>query len=140
MPPAPGESRTPRTCWCGRQDCVESWLSGPALAADHAAATGQHLDAVQIVAAMRAGDAVAQATFDRYVDRLAQALAGVINLLDPQVIVLGGGMSNVAELYAQVSRYWGDHVFSDVVRTQLRPAAHGDSSGVRGAAWLAELD
>jgi fructokinase len=85
---------------------------------------------------MRAGDAAARASFTRYADRLARALAAVINLLDPDVIVLGGGMSNVAELYAEVPLRWGAWVFSDVVRTQLLPARHGDSSGVRGAAWL----
>ena len=88
------------------------------------------------MAAMRAGDAAARASFIRYCDRLARALAHVINLVDPDVIVLGGGMSNVAELYEDVPRRWGAWVFSDTVRTQLRPAQHGDSSGVRGAAWL----
>ena len=124
-------------CWCGRCGCLECWLSGPGFAADHAAVTGVALDAVQIVASMRAGDAAAQASFGRYAARLARALASVINVLDPQVIVLGGGMSNVAELYERVPRLWAPHVFSDVVRTVLRPALHGDSSGVRGAAWLA---
>ncbi|MDE2254291.1 MAG: ROK family protein, partial [Betaproteobacteria bacterium] len=89
-----------------------------------------------IVGAMRAGDAIARASVVRYCDRLARALAHVINLLDPEIIVLGGGMSNVNELYAEVPRRWGSWVFSDVVRTRLVPAFHGDSSGVRGAAWL----
>ena len=133
----PGEQRAPRVCWCGRADCVETWLSGPALAADHAAMTGQRLDAAQVVAAMRAGDAAAQASVERYAARLARALAQVINLLDPDVIVLGGGMSNVAALYDAVPRLWAPQVFSDSVRTVLAPARHGDSSGVRGAAWLA---
>lgn len=124
-------------CWCGRRGCLECWLSGPGFAADHAAVAGGGLDAAQIIAAMRAGDAAAQASFGRYAERLARALATVINVLDPQVIVLGGGMSNVAELYQRVPRLWVPHVFSDVVRTVLRPALHGDSSGVRGAAWLA---
>ncbi len=137
MSPPPGEARTPRACWCGRMDCIETWLSGPALAADHAAATGQRLDAPQIVAALRAGDAAARASIERYAARLARALAQVINLLDPDVIVLGGGMSNVTELYELVPRLWTPHVFSDSLRTALRPARHGDSSGVRGAAWLA---
>jgi fructokinase len=86
---------------------------------------------------MRSGVAVAAATLQRYIDRLAQALAVVINVLDPQVIVLGGGLSNVRELFDLVPARWGPHVFSDSVRTALRPALHGDSSGVRGAAWLA---
>lgn len=137
LPALPGEARVARACWCGRTDCVESWLSGPGFAIDHLAASGQALDAARIVAAMRAGDAAARASFGRYADRLARALASVINLLDPQVIVLGGGMSQVAELYQWVPERWAAHVFSDVVRTALRPAAHGDSSGVRGAAWLA---
>ncbi len=137
LPSALPEARAARTCWCGRQDCVEAWLSGPALATDHADATGAALDAAQIVAAMRAGDAAAAATFERYAQRLAGALAGIINVLDPQLIVLGGGMSNVSELYERVPRLWPPLVFSDGVRTRLVPAAHGDSSGVRGAAWLA---
>lgn len=136
LPSLADEQRTPRRCWCGRLDCVETWLSGPALAANHAASTGQRLDAAQIVAAMRAGDAAARASLDRYAERLARALAQVINLLDPEVIVLGGGLSNVSELYEAVPRLWTPHVFSDSVRTALRPARHGDSSGVRGAAWL----
>ncbi len=139
LPPLPGERRAPRSCWCGRYDCVEAWLSGPALAADHAAAGGAALDAAQIVAAMRAGDAAARASFERHANRLACALAGIINVLDPQVIVLGGGLSQVSEFYTELPRRWGPHVFSDSVRTALRPAQHGDSSGVRGAAWLAAL-
>lgn len=124
-------------CWCGRRACLETWLSGPGLAADHAAVAGQPTNAEQIVAAMRAGNAAAQASFERYAERLARALAQVINILDPDVIVLGGGMSNVTELYERVPHLWTPHVFSDVVATVLVPARHGDSSGVRGAAWLA---
>ena len=123
-------------CWCGLQGCLETWLSGPGFAADHAAHTGEQRTAKTIVAAMRAGDPAARASFIRYADRLARALAQVINLLDPDVIVLGGGMSNVAELYDEVPQRWGAWVFSDTVRTRLLPAQHGDSSGVRGAAWL----
>ena len=139
LPLATADELARPACWCGRRACVESWLSGPAFAADHAAATGQRASAAQIVAAMQAGDAAAQASFGRYCERLARALAQVVNVLDPQVIVLGGGMSNVAELYAAVPRLWVPHVFSDVVRTRLTPARHGDSSGVRGAAWLAPI-
>ncbi|CUA99038.1 ROK family protein [Thiomonas bhubaneswarensis] len=130
-----GELPGPR-CWCGLQGCIETWLSGPAFAADHALHTGQQLAAHDITAAMRRGDAAARASFIRYCDRLARALAHVINLLDPEVIVLGGGMSNVGELYTEVPQRWGAWVFSDEVRTRLLPAMHGDSSGVRGAAWL----
>ncbi len=140
LPLLPSELRTPRACWCGRRDCVEAWVSGPALAADHAAAGGgAALDAAQIVSAMRAGNGAARASFERHADRLARALAGIINVLDPQVIVLGGGLSQVTELYSELPRRWIPHVFSDRVRTALRPAQHGDSSGVRGAAWLAAL-
>ncbi len=123
-------------CWCGLQGCIETWLSGPGFAADHAAHTGQQRSAKDLIAAMRAGDSAARASFIRYADRLARSLAQVINLLDPDVIVLGGGMSNVSELYDEVPRRWGAWVFSDTVRTRLLPAQHGDSSGVRGAAWL----
>lgn len=137
LPLLAGEPRAARTCWCGRPDCVEAWLSGPALALDHAQAGGARLDAAQIVQAMRAGDAVAAASFERYARRLALALAGIVNVLDPQVIVLGGGLSQVPELFECVPRLWGPHVFSDRIGTALRPARHGDSSGVRGAAWLA---
>lgn len=125
------------SCWCGRTDCVETWLSGPGLAADHARATGQALSVPALVGALRAGDAAARASLGRYLDRLARALAQVINLLDPDVIVLGGGMSNVAELYDALPARLAPQVFSDSLRTAIRPARHGDSSGVRGAAWLA---
>jgi len=130
-----GEAPGPR-CWCGLHGCIETWLSGPGFAADHAAHTGQTRAPQDIIAAMRAGDAAARASFIRYADRLARSLAHVINLLDPQVIVLGGGMSNVAELYAEVPQRWGAWVFSDTISTHLVRAQHGDSSGVRGAAWL----
>ena len=123
-------------CWCGRGACNETLLSGPGLAADHLRHGGALLDARAIVDAARHGDAAAQATLDRYIERLARALAQVINLLDPDVIVLGGGLSNVTELMRDVPTRWVAHVFSDVVTTPLRAAVHGDSSGVRGAAWL----
>ena len=115
-------------------------MSGPGVAADHARASDAVLDTAAIVTAARTGDGMAAASLARYAERLARSLAQVINLLDPDVIVLGGGMSNVAELYDAVPRLWAPHVFSDVVRTALRPARHGDSSGVRGAAWLAADD
>ncbi len=123
-------------CYCGRAGCIETYLSGPGVAADHAKVTGEGIDAAQIVARATRGDAVCAATLDRYEARLARALAGVINVLDPDVIVLGGGLSNVSRLYANVPRLWGAQVFSDEVRTRLLPPMHGDSSGVRGAAWL----
>jgi fructokinase len=123
-------------CYCGRSGCIETFLSGPALAADHLAHTGRNASAAAIAVAAAAGDAGAGASLARYVDRLARALAGVINLLDPDVIVLGGGLSNIAALYRDVPARWGRYVFSDVVTTRLVPPRHGDSSGVRGAAWL----
>ena len=117
-------------CWCGRHGCIETFLSGPALAADAGMADASALPA------LAARDALAAAALERHTERLARALAHVINLLDPEVIVLGGGLSNMAHLYEQVPRLWGRWVFSDVVRTRLVRAAHGDSSGVFGAARL----
>ena len=115
---------------------METWLSGPALAADHGRTTGEAWAVPDIVAAAHTGDVAAQASLQRYAERLARALAQIINVLDPDVIVLGGGMSNIEALYAGVPRLWLPHVFSDRVATRLVPARHGDSSGVRGAAWL----
>src|SRR5690606_18255906 len=123
-------------CYCGRRGCVETYLSGPGMAADHARTGGQMLDARTIADRAAAGDMQCAVTLQRYEARLAFALAQVINVLDPDVIVLGGGLSNLARLYASVPAQWGAHVFSDEVRTRLLCSAHGDSSGVRGAAWL----
>jgi fructokinase len=127
-------------CWCGLKGCVETWLSGPGLAHDHRGATGKSLEAPQIVEAAQAGDAAAQAALDRYVERLARALAVIVNTLDPDVIVLGGGMSNVDELYARLPALIPPWIFSDVFETPIVKAVHGDSSGVRGAAWLWPLE
>jgi fructokinase len=115
-------------CYCGRAGCIETYLSGPGLSRDHEQVTGERLAPEQVV--------LHEKTMARYEERLARALASVINVLDPDVIVVGGGMSNVARLYTQVPRLWGRHVFSDRVATRLVPPVHGDSSGVRGAAWL----
>lgn len=138
--PAPrvdGDERVPRLqCWCGRGECNETLLSGPGLATDHARHGHAPLAAPAIVAAAAAGDGLARASFDRYRERLARALAQIINVLDPSAIVLGGGMSNLDALYEDVPRRWLPHVFSDTVTTPLLRARHGDSSGVRGAAWL----
>ena len=135
----PGEDPWP-DCYCGRQGCIESVLSGPGLALDHQRASGQIHSAEQIAAAALAGDAACRSTLDRHASRLARALAGVVNLLDPDVIVLGGGLSHMAHLYTQVPALWSRWVFSagvdDPVRTRLLPSRHGDASGVRGAAWL----
>jgi fructokinase len=122
--------------WDGRHGAIESWLAGPGLARDHAEVTGQVREGRQIVAGAEAGDAACLATLARYEDRLARALATVINLVDPEVIVLGGGVSRVTRLYDHVPKLWDRWVFSDRVDTRLVPALHGDSSGVRGAAWL----
>lgn len=125
-------------CYCGRLGCVETWLSGPGLLADHLRHHPQaaHRSGEDIIEAMRAGDAAASASFERYAERLARALSTVINVLDPDVIVLGGGLSRIDEIYQRVPTQWVRTVFSDAVVTRLVPAQHGDSSGVRGAAWL----
>ncbi len=132
--PLPTEADLPLPrCYCGRLGCIEAYLSGPALARDHTLLTGQHLEPQEIVA-------LHGASLMRYEERLARSLAVVINILDPDAIVLGGGMSNVARLYTEVPRLWIPHVFSDHVATRLLRHKHGDSSGVRGAAWLWERD
>ena len=123
-------------CYCGRRGCIETFLSGPGFARDHREQTGEDREPAEIVARATAGDAAASASLERYEERMARALATVINVLDPEVIVLGGGMSNLDRTYANVPDLWGRHVFSDRVDTRLVPPAHGDSSGVRGAAWL----
>ena len=133
--PMPGEHHAD-TCYCGRKGCVELYLSGPGLAADHRRETGQDLPAVEISNRAAAGDPGCEATLQRYEARLARALAQVINILDPEAIVLGGGLSNMERLYENVPRLWGEQVFSDQVSTRLLKHRHGDSSGVRGAAWL----
>ncbi len=135
--PAPREAERPGPrCYCGRQGCVETWLSGPGLSADHARYAGVELSADEIARRAQAHEAASLASLQRYEERLGRALATVINVLDPDVIVLGGGVSRIERLYEQVPRYWRAHVFSDRVDTRLLPARHGDSSGVRGAAWL----
>lgn len=123
-------------CYCGHQGCIETYLSGPGLTADHARHTGETLDAASIECRAAAGDAACEATLRRYEDRLGRALAGVINILDPQVIVLGGGLSNMQRLYRHLPACCAPYVFSDAVDTRFLPPVHGDSSGVRGAAWL----
>jgi len=133
--PMPGEHHRP-ACYCGRKGCVELYLSGPGMARDHRQQGGAALSPEQIVAQAAAGDAECEATLARYEQRLARALATVINVVDPDVIVLGGGLSNIDRLYAGVPALWGAHVFSDRVDTKLVKAKFGDSSGVRGAAWL----
>ena len=130
-------------CYCGRSGCIETFLSGPALTGDHERRTGLRRSPSEIVARASSGDREAEATLIRYEGRMARALASVINMLDPDVIALGGGMSNISRLYQTVPRLWGPYVFGaagveggEPVRTSLVKARHGDSSGVRGAAWL----
>jgi fructokinase len=135
--PRSGEWPGP-SCYCGRTGCIETFLSGPGLARDYAEAGSSPISALEISTRSEAGEPRALACLDRYDDRMARALASVINLLDPDVIVLGGGLSNMERLYTSVPKRWGSFVFSDRVDTRLVRAAHGDSSGVRGAAWLWE--
>lgn len=123
-------------CWCGRQGCLETWLSGGALAEDHRCHTGAILPTVDIAARAAGGDKAAAATLSRYADRLGRACASVVNLLDPDVIVLGGGVSNIAALPDLAMSAMREHVFSDDIVTRIVANQHGDSSGVRGAAWL----
>lgn len=133
--PRPGYHQS-RACYCGRSDCIETWLSGPGFETSYFQQAGERVFAGEIAARALAGEPQALEVYDVYVDMLARSLATVINIFDPYVIVLGGGMSNVDSLYGDVIERWGKYVFSDRVDTQLRKAKHGDSSGVRGAAWL----
>jgi fructokinase len=144
IPWADDAETTGITCYCGKSGCIESYVSGSGLARDHLLVTAQHLRSEDIVKNAAAGDAVSQASCQaslrRHAQRLARALAAVINLLDPDVIVLGGGLSRLPHFYDEVPKLWGEWVFgasaSEPVRTRLLQAAHGDDSGVRGAAWL----
>jgi len=124
------------SCYCGRTGCIETFLSGPGLARDHERSTGRDLPDATFEALVASGDAAAEATLRRYEDRLGRALASVINVLDPDTIVLGGGLSNLHRLYRNVPPLWARHVFSDRVDTMIVPPLHGDASGARGAAWL----
>lgn len=135
--PAPEADEQPGPrCYCGRAGCIETFLAGPGLTRDFIAHGGEDLPAVEIAARADRGDARARACLDRYARRFARAIASVINIVDPDVIVLGGGLSNLSRLYVEVPALWGAHVFSDRVDTRLVKAMHGDASGVRGAAWL----
>lgn len=132
--PWPDDTERPGPdCYCGLHGCIETFVSGTGLERDYQAATGQRLSAREIA---RAGTPESQAAVERYERRLAKALASIVNMLDPDVVVLGGGMSNVDRLYDTVPTLWPNYVFSDRVDTRLAKAVHGDSSGVRGAAWL----
>jgi fructokinase len=134
------EERPGPSCFCGKSGCIEQWLAGPGLAADHRRATGEGLNGREIVARAEAGDAAAEATLARYEDRLARALATIINVLDPDAIVLGGGLGQIARLYRNVPPQIPRWTFSDHIVTPLLRPVHGDSSGVRGAAQLWSRD
>lgn len=126
-------------CYCGRRGCIETFISGPGLSRDYAVLTGKTISAQKVVELAAQGEeGIAETAMRRYEDRMARSLAHIINILDPDVIVLGGGMSNVARLYETVPALWEQYIFSDVVNTRLVPPLHGDASGVRGAAWLWE--
>jgi len=135
--PAPREAESPGPpCYCGRTGCIETFLSGPGLARDYEMAGGDRVAASDIARRAAEGEARALECLARYEDRMARALGSIINVVDPDVIVLGGGLSNIDRLYESVPELWAPYVFSDTVRTRLVRAAHGDASGVRGAAWL----
>ncbi len=129
-----------RDCYCGKQDCIETYLSGPNFEVRFTEKFDEHLSSHEIICLARSGETSnavnAKVHLDDYARRLAANLTGIINIIDPDVIVLGGGMSNISELYELVPRYIKDYVFSDTINTKVVPAKHGDSSGVRGAAWL----
>lgn len=135
--PWPDDDERPGpACYCGRRGCIETFLSGPGLASDYAARGGSPSPSETIVARATAGEPLAQATVGRWERRLAKALATIINVVDPDVIVVGGGLSAIDRLYPNVPALWGEWIFSDTVTTRLVRATHGDASGVRGAAWL----
>ena len=130
------DERPGPACYCSRKGCIETFLSGSGLRRDYHNAAGQDRSPEEIATRALDGDGVAEVTLRRYEGRLARGLATVINVLDPDVIVLGGGLSNLERLYRNVPALWSQWIFSDDVQTQLVPPKHGDSSGVRGAAWL----
>jgi fructokinase len=135
--PSPLDDERPGpVCYCGRRGCIETFLSGPGWAEDTARRAGRPADAEALARDAASGEPESRLALSRYVDRLARALATIINVVDPDVIVLGGGLSNIGALYEEVPGSWARHVFSDEVHTRLVRAAHGDASGVRGAAWL----
>jgi len=137
--PLPRDDERPGPlCYCGRRGCIEAWLSGPAFQRQFAERSGRRLSATEIADAAESGDREAAESLELYCDRLARALANVMNLIDPHVIVLGGGLSKIKPLYRRVPELWRGYLFSepDSIATRLLPPLHGDSSGVRGAAWL----
>jgi fructokinase len=138
LPWAGADEHPGPACWCGRTGCMETWVSGPAMAQDYARVSGaEAMTAVDIAAAAAAGDAAALATLQRHASRLARGLAAIVNVFDPDVIVLGGGLSNLTHLYAELPGLMFPHIFADAPAVDIRPPRWGDASGVRGAAWLA---
>ncbi|MEN8260180.1 MAG: ROK family protein [Pseudomonadota bacterium] len=123
-------------CYCGKRGCIEAYLSGPGFARWYRQAGGASVSAHDIVVLAKTNDILAKSALEHYLDRLARALASVINLIDPEIIVVGGGLSNIDLLYDEIPKRWGAYVFSDRVNTLFAKARYGDSSGVRGAAWL----
>lgn len=136
LPWAGADDRPDPLCYCGRSGCIETYLSGPGIAADHARRTGEQLDPEVIAARAARGDVPCRDSLARHGGRFARALASIVNVLDPDVIVLGGGISHLQHLYTTIPDQWLPFVFSDRVTTRIVPPKHGDSSGVRGAAWL----
>jgi fructokinase len=140
LPWPSGEELPGNRCWCGRINCLETWISGSGFVADYQRSTGRKATGAEIEEAAEKGEAEALAALDRYIDRLGRGLAVICDILDPDVIVLGGGMSKTEALYDRVPAVVAKYVFSDVFETKIVPARHGDSSGVRGAAWLWPLE
>jgi fructokinase len=136
LPWAHPEEQPGPMCWCGRRGCMETWVSGPALEADHMRTTGRRMPSHSIAEAATAGDTLAGATLERHASRLARGLAHVVNIVDPDVIVLGGGLSKLSHLYGVLPVLMAPHMFSDDKRVRILPPKWGDASGVRGAAWL----
>ena len=137
LPQPTDDERPGPACYCGRRGCIETFLSGPGLAADYARRSGaEGVTGEDVARRAEAGDAAAEAALAAWEDRAARAFGSIINVLDPDVIVVGGGLSKMARMYENVPARWGAYVFSDRVDTRFVPAKHGDASGVRGAAWL----
>jgi fructokinase len=135
--PLPDVTEIPgEPCYCGKRGCLETWVSGRAFEADYARHTHTELKAAEIIDKMRNGDRLARLVWNRYIHRVARGLSLVVNTLDPDILVMGGGMSNIEELYADLPAELARQIFSTVLETPIRKAVHGDSSGVRGAAWL----
>ncbi|MES1928153.1 ROK family protein [Salinisphaera dokdonensis CL-ES53] len=134
--PTSAETRQPPRCWCGLDSCLEAWLSGPGMSADHVRRGGYNIPAQDIVERAEAGERLAGATLKVWLQRVARSMAMIVNILDPEVIVVGGGLSQIRWLYSEVPKIWAEHAFAESIDTPLVAAQHGDASGVRGAARL----